>query len=245
MDLIYADPPYCTGKDWGAFDDRWDSFDQYLEFMEKRLRECHRILAKTGSLYLHVEPQISHYLKVLMDNIFGKENFRREIVWNLKAGSGFKSLAKNFVRGHDIIFYYCKYYTHCRFNKIYRDYDDKYLQNFRHADENGRRFRKLTGGRRQYLDTAKGIAITDVWDDILSFQCQSESKNRLGYPTEKPLPLLARIIKSSTKVGDTVLDPFCGSGTTLQAAELLWRRWIGIDIGDEAIQTSLKRMGAR
>ena len=81
VDLIYADPPYCTQQDWGEFDDRWESFDVYLAYMEERLRECHRVLAQTGSFYLHVDPNTSHYLKVMMDGIFGRKNFRNEIVW--------------------------------------------------------------------------------------------------------------------------------------------------------------------
>ena len=228
IDLIATDPPFNTGKDWGQFNDKWDGgLDGYLDFMKPRLQEMHRLLKDTGSLYLHCDTNASHYLKVMLDGIFGMDNFRNEIVWRIGWVSGFKTKAYRWIRNHDVILYYSMSNT-CVFNKEYLPYADGYT-------------------RRGEQTTGKGLAIEDTWncsehDKMESILIQSWYKERNGYPTQKPLKLYSRIIKASSNQGDVVLDPFCGSGTTLEAAKLLGRRWIGIDMNPEAIEITSKRL---
>lgn len=183
----------------------------YLTMMLPRLVELHRLLAPQGSLYLHCDPQVSHYLKLFLDAIFGPRAFRREIVWRSGWVSGFKSRARNWVRNHDIILYYTRG-DRAVFNKeaAYRPHPEGY--------------RRRGGGANP-----AGVALDDVWIDIYSPWIMSFSREKLGYPTQKPLALLDRILRVSTRPGMTVLDPFAGGGSTLVAAEALGRRWLGID----------------
>ena len=190
----------------------------YLIYMSPRLIEMCRILKPTGSIYLHCDPTMSHYLKLVMDAVFGKKSFRREIIWNLDTASGYKSKISSFIRGHDTVLYYAG--TGATFNKLFRPHKPEYVQRFRKMDKDGRRYRDdRSGGRRQYLDQTKGTAYTDVWSDIMSFQQAATSSEIVGYPTQKPLALLERIIKASSNEGDVVLDPFAGCATTCIAAE--------------------------
>ena len=203
----------------------------YLVMMGIRIVEMHRILKSNGSLYLHCDPSASHYLKIILDAVFGPSNFRREIIWNLDTASGFKSQVNGFIRGHEVIFYYVKNSNDFVFNKIFQPHKPEYINRFRKTDDQGRRYRDdRSGGRRQYLDTTEGVALTDVWSDIMSFQQNSASKEQTNYPTQKPIELYRRIITASSKKGDLILDPFCGCGTTLMAAEKEERHWIGIDL---------------
>ena len=223
VDLIYADPPFNTGKDWGAYDDRWEEgLAGYLNFMRPRVEECKRLLKETGSFYLHCDPTASHYLKVMLDQVFDIENFRNEIVWRPQRPSGGKTSIKNkWVRNHDNIFFYA--FKNAVFNKQYETYDKNYISR----------------------DTVSnpGYHIGTVWIDILSMQTRSISnKEFLKYPNQKPVALLERIIKASSNEGDVVLDPFAGSGTTLDAAYGLHRKWIGIDEGKQSIETIAFRL---
>ena len=203
----------------------------YLVMMAIRIVEMRRILKSNGSLYLHCDPSASHYLKIIFDAVFGPSNFRREIIWNLDTASGFKSQVNGFIRGHEIIFYYVKDSDDFVFNKIFQLHKPEYIKRFRKTDEQGRHYRDdRSGGRRQYLDTTEGVALTDVWSDIMSFQQNSASKEQTNYPTQKPIELYRRIITASSDKGDLILDPFCGCGTTLMAAEKEERHWIGIDL---------------
>ncbi len=207
----------------------------YLTYMAERLEQMHRLLKPSGSLYFHCDPTASHGLKLVLDGIFGSRNFRREIVWDLQTASGYKAQVDGFIRGHDTIFYYVKGggYT---FNKHYREHKPEYVARFNKEDEDGRSYRDdRPGKRRQYLDETPGVALTDVWSDVMSFQQNSRSKELLGYPTQKPRALLERIIESSTNAEDIVLDPFCGCGTAIEAAHKTNRRWVGIDISSFAI----------
>lgn len=198
----------------------------YIVMMTERLLELHRVLKKTGSLYLHCDPAASHYLKVAMDAIFGAQNFRREIVWRSGWVSGFKARAKNWIRNHDILLYYVKdHRAQWTFNK-----DKAYLPH------------KPGYKRRGGGENPKGVAIEDVWSDIFSPWIMSYSKEKLGWPTQKPRALLKRIIEVSSKPRDVVLDPFCGCGTALVAAEELAREWIGIDITPLAIAVMKSRL---
>jgi adenine specific DNA methylase Mod len=209
--------------------------------MDKRIREIYRVLKKSGSFYCHCDPNASFEIKLLCDKIFGKSNFRREIIWNVGSVSGFKSQVKGWVRQHDNILFYTKSDEFC-FNKQYTPYKEEYIKKmFRYKDENGLLYRKRRGGR-QYLNDKPGNAIGDVWNDIYSFQTTTRSKEYLGYPTQKPEKLLERIILASSNEGDLVADFFCGTGTTLAVATKLKRNWIGVDNNPKAIDLCKKRL---
>lgn len=213
----------------------------YLVMMTNRLLELHRVLKPSGSLYLHCDPTASHYLKIALDVLFGGR-FRREIIWSLETTSGYKSQANNWIRSHDVILYYTKSDTFT-FNKEFLPHKADYLKRFKKKDADGRPYRDdRSGGRVQYLDETPGRAVGDVWNDIMSFQQASTSAEFLGYPTQKPSLLLERIVKASSNPGDVVLDPFCGCGTAIHAAQKLGRRWIGIDITHLAISLIEKRL---
>jgi site-specific DNA-methyltransferase (adenine-specific) len=262
----------------------------YLSMMAVRLLELHRVLKPTGSLYLHCDPTASHYLKMLLDAIFGAPNFRNEIVWKRKAGRGeTNNAAIRFGVSHDAVLF-CAKSGKALFNRQYRKSNPHYIATkFTHTDENGRIYRldNLTSPsprpnltyeykgypppangwavsrermeemdregrlhfpadktkriqRRRYLDELEGETVDDLWDDISPIN--SQAQERLGYPTQKPISLLERIIKASSKEGDVVLDPFCGCGTTIHAAQKLRREWIGIDITHLAISLIEKRL---
>jgi site-specific DNA-methyltransferase (adenine-specific) len=239
----------------------------YLVMMTARLLELHRVLKRTGSLYLHCDPTASHYLKIIMDTIFGTENFRNEIVWKR---FNFHADAQRFGRITDRLLFYTRSEAYT-FNRLNVAFSEKYLETkFTFKDADGRRFaldnlnppggrgpiyefcgitkawrfteermRQLDGeGRiykesrvprlKRYLDELPGQAIHELWADIPPIN--SQAQERLGYPTQKPLALLERIISASSNPGDVVLDPFCGCGTAVAAAQKLGRRWIGIDI---------------
>ena len=241
VDLIYADPPFFSNqqyeKIWGdkaeirSFKDRWKGgIEHYISWMEPRLRECHRILKKHGSICLHCDWHAGHYLKVLMDKIFGENNFRNEIVWHYRTGN---VSDKQLQRKHDIILFYSKSYK-LTYNpiEIKEYYSQIYGPNFKPGFK-GRKSGKDESGeyRMSFID--------DVWDISAVFTL---SKEHLGYPTQKPLKLLDRIITIFSKEGDIVLDPFCGCGTTLMSAQKLKRRWIGIDISPTACKLMAKRL---
>ena len=227
-DLVYLDPPFFTQKNWSEFDDRWDGIDGYLNFMRPRLSESHRLLKSTGTIYLHCDHNASHYLKVAMDEIFGISNFRNEIIWCYRGGGVPK---KDFARKHDVILRYTKSDNYT-FNPQYVEYSEasKALVNSRCGKSIDNRPR----------DIKRGAHMPDWWTDINSLQTWSTEK--VGYSTQKPLALLRRIIESSSNPKDTILDPFCGSGTTLMAAKQLGRRFMGIDKSKIAISVTLTRI---
>ena len=208
----------------------------YLSYMANRLLECRRVLKLTGSIYLHCDPTMSHYLKAIMDGIFGEKNFKNEIVWHYRKWSTGKY---TFQRNHDIIFFYSRSPSrHGTFNQLYMARAKTTLKRFKNAeivsgfDDSGRRLPSGVSG-----EDSKGVRQDDVWDI-----------NRVApilqiYPTQKPIALLERILKASSNEGDVVLDAFCGCGTAIHAAQNLGRRWIGIDICVNAckvIETRLK-----
>ncbi len=241
IDLIYIDPPFYSGVDYKEFSDLWSSLEVYLEFMKIRIEEMYRILKLTGSFYLHCDTSAAFDLKLLCDKIFSRANFRREIIWNVGSVSGFKSQVKGWVRQHDIILYYTKS-NDFTFNKLYVPYKQDYVKKmFRYKDEDGRLYRKRRGGK-QYLDERPGNLIGDVWNDIYSYQTRTRSKEYLGYPTQKPIKLLERIILASSNEGDIVADFFCGAGTTLAVAKKLKRNWIGTDNNPKAIELCKTRL---
>jgi site-specific DNA-methyltransferase (adenine-specific) len=255
----------------------------YLVMMTIRLIELRRVLKDTGSLYLHCDPTASHYLKLVLDQIFSVRNFRSEVVWRRTYAH---NDPKRYGRIHDTILFYAKSEKHV-WNVQFTSHDPGYVErNFRYVDNQGRRYRlnELTArkpggdveyewkgvrppkGRywaysranmeefdrkglivysksgfpriKQYLDESLGVTLQDFWHDI----DYPRGKERLGYETQKPLALLERIIKASSNEGDVVLDPFCGCGTAVIAAQKLNRRWIGIDITHLAITVMRNRL---
>ena len=222
-----------------------DGMYSYLVMMGKRLIEMRRILKDTGSIYLHCDPTASHYLKPMMDAIFGRGNFRNEIVWGYKASNS--PVKAGFPSKHDTVLFYAKS-DKTAFNPQYTPYGDEYIKkSYRHIDGDGRRYRKHSkradgSERRLYLDEGKGTPVLSWWTDIKGFGTVTQSKERTGYPTQKPIALIERIIKASTNEGDVVLDPFCGCATTCVAAETLGRQWVGIDISGMAYDLIEQRL---
>jgi site-specific DNA-methyltransferase (adenine-specific) len=261
----------------------------YLAMMAPRLVELHRVLKETGSLYLHCDPTASHYLKLMLDGVFGARLFVNEIMWKRSsAHSDVIQGAKHFGRIHDIILLYAKSKERT-WNASFVEYDPAYVtKTYRNVDERGRRYQtqplharkpggdtlyewkgqfpppgrywafskakmeemdragKITYSRngvpryKIYLDESKGSLVQDIWDDIAPVHQRPEE--RLGYATQKPQALLERIISASSNPGDVVLDPFCGCGTTIHAAQKLGRQWIGIDVTYLAINLIKRRL---
>ena len=254
VDLIYIDPPFFSNRKyeviWGdeaeirSFEDRWEGgINVFIDWMKDRVIELWRVLKPTGSMYLHCDWHAGHYLKVMMDEVFGVKNFRNEIVWFYSVGGKSR---RYWAKKHDTIFFYSKS------NKwVFNDKDVlKYgtrktgVESFGGRigrDEKGRLYQDkiAKSGKiyRYYLE--EGKVPEDVWE-IQSIQ--SQSKERFGYPTQKPEALLERIIKASSNEGDVVLDAFCGCGTALAVAQNLGRRWIGIDISPAAIALVKNRL---
>jgi len=263
LKLIYIDPPFAVGADFGfeieiggekaekkqsiieeiAYRDTWGKgISSYLSMMYERLKLMHNLLADDGSIYVHCDWRVFPPLRMLMDDLFGANNFQRELIWSFDTKSGYKSAVNNWVRSHDSIMYYSKSSSYI-FNKQYLPYSEDYISRFKKTDKDGRLFRDDRGsGVKQYLDELKGISVPDVWSDIKSFQQDATSNEYLKYPTQKPEALLERIIKASSNEGDLVADFFCGSGTTAAVAEKLGRKWIAADLGRFAIHTTRKRL---
>ncbi|MCX8505079.1 MAG: DNA methyltransferase [Alphaproteobacteria bacterium] len=205
----------------------------YLAYMAQRILEMHRVLANTGSFYLHCDPTASHYLKFLLDGIFGRTNFRNEIIWCYRGGGSSKS---NFAKRHDVILRYSK--TN---DFVFNDEDIRIPYQ---AEGMGRKddamWGKHKGSDKVYKPNPLG-KIPEDWWTINALN--ANDPERTGYPTQKPLALLHRIIKASSKAGDIVLDPFCGCVTTCVAAQQLGRRWIGIDIEKKSSAILIERLG--
>lgn len=245
--LIYIDPPFATKQEFRGSQDQKAYQDkiigaQFLEFLRKRLVFLRELLADDGSIYVHLDEKKGHYIKGILDEIFGENNFQREIIWDISVLSGFKTQAKNWIRGHDTIFFYSKGSSFL-LNKISVPHRKEYISRFNKVDEHGRRY--FDGrGKRRYLDEVieRGKPLGDVWTDIMSFQQIPTSAERVGFPTQKPEALLERIINASSEPGDLILDTFAGSGTTGAVAEKLGRRWIMVDCGKLAIYTIQKRL---
>ena len=239
--LIYIDPPYNTGNDSFGYNNSFNH-STWLTFMKNRLEIAHELLTRDGSIYIQLDHNEVHYCKVLMDEIFGRENFQREVIWDISVLSGYKTLTKNWIRGHETILFYSKtpdFY----FNKLTVPHDEKYLARFDKIDENGEKYFDGRGERRYLRDVIeKGKAIGDVWSDIMSFQQLPTSKEKLDFDTQKTEALLERIISSTTTEGDLVLDFFSGSGTTVSAAHKLKRRWIAIEQLENQINILQKRL---
>jgi DNA modification methylase len=302
IDLCYIDPPFNSNRNyevfWGetkekrAFDDRHESTRAYIEYMRPRCVEISRVLKKTGCFYYHCDWHASHYVKVMLDQIFGERSFINEIIWKRQsAHNDAKQGSKHLGRIHDSLFLYSGGSDDYYFKHVYRPYDDEYLEKFyKHVEpDSGRRYQLgdlgAPGGAspskgnphyeflgvtrywrysrermqrlydeglivqakpgavprfKRYLDEGKGVPLGSIWDDISPVQGQGAEG--LGYPTQKPLKLLERILEISSKPNDIVLDAFCGCGTTLVSAQRMERQWIGIDISPTACRVMAKRL---
>ncbi|OGZ99006.1 MAG: hypothetical protein A3C07_02350 [Candidatus Sungbacteria bacterium RIFCSPHIGHO2_02_FULL_47_11] len=232
-----------------AYKDTWaGGTDSYLDMLYPRLQLMKRLLAPDGSIYVHLDWHVGHYVKVMMDEVFGKENFVNEIVW--KKYSGVKNQAsKKFTTQTDSIFLYSKT-EKLKFHQLYREMSEGYIKGeYKYSDEDGRKYALLRGRgyqqsgehKRKYLDEAKGAPITSLWDDD-DLQLNTSSSERTEYDTQKPASLLERIMNTSTDENDLVADFFAGSGTTLVVAEKLNRRWIGCELGKVGIQVARGRL---
>ncbi len=250
VDLIYLDPPFFTQKKQlqktrdnskeYSFDDNWENIESYKNYIEARLVECIRVLKNTGSIFLHCDRSASHHLRIALDNVFGANNFQNEIIWSYKRWSNAK---KGLLNAHQVIYFYSKT-ADFKFNHIFENYSpttniDQIFQK-RMRDENGKtKYKENLDGGYELMDNKKGVPLSDVWDIPY---LNPKANERVGYPTQKPILLLEKVIQLVTDEGDIVLDPFCGSGTTLVAAKLLNRKFMGFDISDDAIQLTHKRI---
>ena len=225
------------------YGDVWDK-EKYLNWMYENLMAIKSVMSETSSIYVHLDWHILHYVKILMDEVFGEDNFQREIVWDISVLSGFKTLAPNWVRGHDTILYYSKSEDRI-FNKLRQPHTKEYLDSFNRVDDNGRYY-MVAHGTTRYKDEVemKGKPFGDVWNDIMSFQQQPTSDEKVDYATQKPTSLLDRIIKASSNEGMVVADFFGGSGVTAAVANKLGRKFIHCDIGLNSIQTTRDRLKA-
>ena len=244
VDLIYADPPFFSnrhyeviwddGAEIRAFQDRWKGgIEHYVSWMEPRLRECHRILKDTGTMHLHCDWHANAHLRILMDKIFGENNFRNEIIWCYR-GAGYPK--KDFGKRHDTILRYSRTGRYIfNLDAVREEYAEATKERFKHYIGNVRKSGDF--GLQKLNPLGKQ---PDDWWQIQPIA--PSAKARLGYPTQKPLPLLEKIIKASSNKDEIVFDPFCGCGTTLVASQKLGRKWIGIDVSPTACKLMVKRM---
>ena len=221
-DLIYVDPPFGPSDDGVA---------PFVEFLRPRLAQMHRLLSPHGSMYVHLDWRMVHYVKVLMDELFGRRNFLNEIIWSYRTGG---RGSRWFARKHDTILLYARSAGKHTFHVLR---DGRFRTDGLNYDEEGRPYKKTLKGRLYFHKD--GPAVTDVWDiPFLS----TVSRERTGYPYQKPEALLERIILTSSNPGDTVADFFCGSGTTLAVARRLGRQYLGCDVNPEAVAIAQARL---
>ena len=250
IDLIYFDPPFFTQRKHTLstrdnsktyeFDDKYKSIDEYLSLIQNVLIQSKRVLKNTGSVFLHCDKTASHNIRIVLDKVFGSENFQSEIVWSYKRWSNAK---KGLLNSHQIIFFYSKT-KDFKFNTIYTDYSattnlDQILQE-RKRNKNGKSvYKRDKNGNAIIGKEKKGVPLSDVWEIPY---LNPKANERMGYPTQKPVLLLNQIITIVTDEGDLVLDPFCGSGTTCVSAKSLKRNYIGIDVSKDAVNLANSRL---
>ncbi|MBD3354012.1 MAG: hypothetical protein GF364_21195 [Candidatus Lokiarchaeota archaeon] len=267
IDLVYIDPPFMTNTNFykdirirkgknnkkkaytkltkqKQYNDKWE-IDEYLSFLYQRLLLIKTLLKPTGSIYLHLDENCVHYIKVIMDEIFGMDNFRRDITWNTASlnVAGFKGQVRdNWIYGAGHILFYTMSDTYTFNTQFIPRSKDFIKRKYQNEDEKGR-YRITRRNNKIYLKDDKGEPMINIWNDILSFNyAKIASKESVFYPTQKPEKLISRIIKASSNPGDTVLDCFMGSGTTLAVAEKLHRRWFGCDINPVSVHIASKRL---
>lgn len=222
------------------YGDIWNKED-YLNWMYENLLGIKSIMSDSASVYVHLDHHIGHYVKILLDEVFGEYNFQREIIWDFTVLSGFKVQAKNWIRGHDSIFYYSVSEDKV-FNKLIQPHTEEYKAMFK-LDSTGRLAMTAHGVTRYWDEVEpKGKPFGDVWDDIMSFQQQPTSAEKVDYATQKPETLLERIIKASSNEGMLVADFFGGSGVTAKVANDLKRKFIHVDVGVNSVQTVRDRL---
>jgi site-specific DNA-methyltransferase (adenine-specific) len=236
-DLIYLDPPFKSERvqatqSGAAFDDRWpEGLPAYLDFLRPRIEEMHRLLSSRGSLYVHLDWRTVHYVKVLLDEVFGRANFLNEIIWSYRTGGRSR---RWFARKHDTILLYAKQVGGHTFHVLR---EGQFRTDGLNYDDDGRPYKSTRTGRLYFH--RDGPAVTDVWEiPFLS----TVSLERTGYPSQKPEALLERIILASSNPGDVVADFFCGSGTTLVVAQRLGRHYLGCDISEQAVAIARQRL---
>lgn len=248
--LVYLDPPFFSQKKHSLvssvenkkyeFDDKFSTKEEYLSLIGNVLAESKRILKNDGSIFLHCDRYASHYLREELDKIFGEKNFQSEIIWTYKRWSNSK---KGLLNAHQNIFFYSKT-DNFKFNQFYTNYSlstnvDQILQE-RMRNKNGKsEYKKDSKGQIVQAKDKKGVPLSDVWEIPY---LNPKAKERCGYPTQKPVKLLQRIIELVTDRNDVVVDPFCGSGTTCVAAKSLNREYIGIDKNINAVNLAKKRL---
>jgi len=281
VDLIYIDPPFDSKADYRtkvtlpgveleqrptvieqfAYSDTWsDGTASYLAMIVPRLVLMRELLAEPGSIYVHLGIQVSHYVKLVMDDILGKDNFVQEVIWAYGSPSGGRAAGPKMVKIHEYIAHYAKSYESRYTKKVYLPYGEKYINDwFKYHDEDGRQYRVRQRGRdelgesiweRQYLDESKGVPASTVWTDIKQIYAdpraykadQAKHSEITGYETQKPTRLLERIVEHSCPDGGIVADFNGGSGTTAAVAEKFGRRWITTDIGKPACMIMRKRL---
>lgn len=250
INLIYLDPPFFTQKQQSlktrdrqcefSYNDLWESHQDYAKFIHDRLAALHRVLKEDGSIFVHCDSHANYIIRAILDHIFGQENFRSEIIWTYKRWSNSK---KGLLSTHQTIFFYSKT-NNFIFNPIYCPYSestniDQILQK-RTRDKHGKAvYARDNDGEIIAADPKKGVPLSDVWEIPY---LNPKAKERVGYPSQKPILLLERIIELASNPGDLILDPFCGSGTTIMAAKLLNRSAWGIDISPDAVKISKDRL---
>ena len=262
IDLIYADPPFNTGRDFGEFDDRWNlagepshpaaafalhahspSMAAYIDWMAERMLEMKRILKQSGSVYLHCDQTASHYLKTLLDCVFCSSSYRNEITWKRYRGRRAQKIPRGFAAVTDTLLFY-RQSTEASFDLPFTPLDPEYVRRvYRYNDNDGNgpyRYGGRIRDRKYYLKNSRGTPIASLWGDLA--ELNGAHADSTGYPTQKPVALLNRIIEASSNTGDTVLDPFCGSGTTIVAATTLGRHAIGIDRNQNALDITSNRL---
>lgn len=246
--LIYIDPPFNTGNDSFGYNDKF-SRSTWLTFMQNRLEIAKQLLSDDGNIFIHIDINQGHYLKVICDEIFSEDNFVEEIIWAYGSPSGGRASGTKPVNIHDYILHYSKNYVQHKANKVYTSYSQKYIDDwFKYEDENGRKYQKRQRGKdgngniiweKQYLDESKGVPLSTVWSDIKQVYADPRAyKDNQSQHTElikqfiggqKPEKLLQRIIEMASDEGDIVLDYHSGSGTTLAVAHKMKRQWIGVE----------------
>jgi len=259
LKLIYIDPPFAVGADFGfdiqiggetaekkqsiieeiAYRDTWGKgISSYLSMMYERLKLMHNLLAEDGSIYVHVDWKVSSYIRLLLNDIFGSSNCINEIIWHYTGNS---VPTKCFPRKHDNIYFYSKSDKFkINFEDVLEAYSDLTLKRYNHTDEEGRKYKvsALRNGKQEIVFAKEGKFPDDVWD----IPVPRSLDELVGYPTQKPITLLEKIIKASSNEGDLMADFFCGSGTTAAVAEKLGRKWITTDLGRFSVHTARKRL---
>ena len=250
VDLVYADPPFFTQKVHGmetrdgsarySFSDIWEDAGEYADFIGERAAGMRDVLKPTGSLFFHCDKSASHIIRVALDRVFGAKNFQSEIIWHYKRWSNGK---RGLLPAHQTIFFYSKTRDY-KFNTMLQEYSpatniDQIMQRRVRDSRNKSVYLQDDCGAVIGNGAKKGVPLSDVWE--IPF-LNPKAKERVGFPTQKPFLLMKRIIEIATDEGDTVLDPFCGSGSTLVASQLIGRNSIGIDIDPDAIELTERRL---